>query len=84
MTVGLAVGCVLIAIGTLINWLDDSKLDVLALGTLAFSFMLLCILVRNERARRNGAQWRQRVADFNEAQKVGRRRMSDAPSHLGD
>jgi hypothetical protein len=56
LTVGLAVGSVLIAIGTLLQWIDDSKPNVLALVELAFAFMLLCILVRKECARRRGAQ----------------------------
>ena len=40
LTVGLAVGSVLIAIGTLLQWIDDLKPNVLALVELAFAFML--------------------------------------------
>lgn len=43
LTVGLAVGSVLIAIGTLLQWIDDSKPNVLALVELAFAFMLPCL-----------------------------------------
>ena len=56
MTVGFAVGSVLIAIGTLLQWIDDSKLNLPALGEIAFASMLLCILVRKKCARRRGAQ----------------------------
>jgi hypothetical protein len=51
----LAVACVLAAVGALLVWLSGSKLDVLALGALAFALVLLCIL-GNADGRRRGAE----------------------------
>jgi hypothetical protein len=42
----LALGFVLIACGIAINWVTESKIEALPLATLAFVFLLLCILIR--------------------------------------
>jgi hypothetical protein len=53
--IGLALGFILIFFGVVMNWVQDSKIDAWALGTLAFAFLLLCVLIRKRIARIPGA-----------------------------
>ena len=44
--IGLTLGFILIAFGVGINWVIDSKIDLLALGELLFVVLLLGLLIR--------------------------------------